>query len=83
MRPPSRIARAGRLLAVVATLSTVWLGLLPYWARQPRMQAALQTHTDRQINASATYYTENPAALTALHDLQQLQREQPGLLWGW
>jgi hypothetical protein len=82
MSEPSRIARAGRLLAVLTTLSTVWLGLLPHWARQPRMQAALQTHTDRQINGSATYYTENPAALSALHDLQQLQLGQPGLFWG-
>ncbi len=71
-----------RLLAVLATLGAVWLVLLPYWARQPRMQAALKTHVDRHINASATFYTENPAALSALHDLQQLQREHPGLLWG-
>lgn len=45
------------------------------------MRAALRTHTDRNINGSATYYTENPAALTAVRDLQQLQKEQPHLLW--
>ena len=83
MRSPTRVARAGRLLAVLAVVNVVWLVLLPYWARQPHMQAALQTHTNRHINGSATYYTENPAAIIALHDLQQLQQEQPGLLWGW
>lgn len=83
MSPTSYLERAGRLLLVLATLSVVWLVALPYWARQPRMQAALQTHTNRQINGSATYYTENPASLSALHDLQQLQKEQPGLLWVW
>jgi len=45
------------------------------------MQAALQTHTDRNINGSATYYTENPASLTAIKDLQQLRNEQPSLFW--
>lgn len=82
MRPPSRLERAGRLLGVLATLGVVWLVVLPHWARQPRMQAALKSHADRDINASATFYTENPAALSALHDLQQLQLEHPGLLWG-
>ena len=70
-----------RLLAVVAILGIVWLVVLPRWSREPGMQAALQTHTDRNINGSATYYTENPASLTAVKDLQQLQKEQPSLFW--
>ena len=69
------------MLMVLGMLGWVWLELLPRWAREPKMQAALQTHTDRNINGSATYYTENPAAMTAVRDLQQLQREQPFLLW--
>ena len=73
--------RVARLLGAVTLVSWVWLLLLPRWSQEPRMRAALQTHTDRQINGSATYYTENPAALTALHDLRQLQKEQPLLLW--
>jgi hypothetical protein len=66
---------------MMTTIGVVWLEVLPRWANEPRMRAALQTHTDRNINGSATYYTENPAALTAVRDLQQLQREQPSLLW--
>ena len=73
--------RVARLLSAVVMISWGWLVLLPNWSQEPRMRAALQTHTDRQINGSATYYTENPAALTALHDLRQLQKEQPLLLW--
>lgn len=70
-----------RLLGAVALMSGVWLVLLPHWAQEPRMRAALQTHTDHQINGSAIYYTENPAALTALQDLKQLEKEQPLLFW--
>lgn len=73
--------RVARLLGAVTLMSWVWLLLLPRWSQEPRMRAALQMHTDRQINGSATYYTENPAALTALRDLKQLQKEQPLLLW--
>ena len=73
--------RCVRLLAVLAVVGAVWLKLLPRWAREAQMQAALQTHTDRNINGAATYYTENPAALAAVRDLQELQREQPTLLW--
>lgn len=73
--------RGVRLLAVAGGIGVFWLEVLPRWSREPQMRAALQTHTDRNINGSATYYTENPAALTAVRDLQQLQREQPRLLW--
>jgi len=45
------------------------------------MQAALRTHAARGINASATYYTDNPAALSALRSIQQLNHDQPTLLW--
>ncbi len=77
----SPLQRGVRLLVVAGTVGLLWLVILPRWAREPSMRAALQTHTDRNINGSATYYTENPAALTAVRDLQQLQEEQPHLLW--
>lgn len=73
--------RGVRLLAVVAMVGILWLKVLPRWAQEPAMRAALQTHSERNINGSATYYTENPAALTAVRELQQLQKEQPHLLW--
>ena len=78
---PSLYLRGGRLLVAVTVVGVMWLVVLPRWAREPAMRAALRTHTDRNINGSATYYTENPAALTAVRDLQQLQKEQPHLLW--
>lgn len=82
--PEARVTlwqRGVRLLLVAVSVGVVWLEVLPRWAREPQMRAALQKHTERNINGSATYYTENPAALTAVRDLQQLQREQPLLLW--
>lgn|GEM_PF-2985850 len=82
MKPPlTRFARILRTTGVVGVTGAFWLVLLPNWSREPRMQAALRTHAARGINASATYYTDNPAALSALRSIQQLNHDQPTLLW--
>ena len=79
--PPSGLVRGVRTAVAVAVLSGVWLVFLPHWSMEPRMRAALRVHEEHGINGSATFYTENPAAIHALQDIRQLEREQPTLLW--
>lgn len=62
-------------------LALVFLVILPQWARQPAMRAALEQHEAHGINGGATYYTDSPAALSGLQSLRELKQAQPDLFW--
>lgn len=73
--------RSLALIAALAILAGIWLVGLPYWASQPRMHQALERHSAAGLNGGATYYTENPAAISNLQAIQRLQQQQPHLFW--
>jgi hypothetical protein len=70
-----------RLCAAAGLLALVFLVVLPQWARQPAMRAALERHEAHGINGGATYYTDSPAALSGLQSLRELKQDQPELFW--
>lgn len=72
---PLQLAFAAGLLALL------FLVILPRWARQPAMRAALERHEAHGVNGGATYYTDSPAALTGLQSIRELKQERPDLFW--
>jgi len=68
-----RVAVPGwaRLLIAVVGLAIVWLGILPWYSRQPAMEAHLQWLDDRGIDPSAMYYTELEAMQPILQRLER------------
>lgn len=71
----------GRLMIVVGVIALIWGVVLPHWAATPEMQAALARRDAAGINGNATYYSDNPSALSGLDAIQELNAEHPKVLW--
>lgn len=69
----SRFLNSGqwKLLVAVSVLAVVWLGILPWYSRQPAMEAHLQWLDERGIDPSAMYYTELEAMQPILQRLER------------
>ena len=70
-----------QLCVGIGLLALIFLVVLPQWARQPDMRAALEQHEAHGINGGATYYTDSPAAMSGLQSLRELKQDQPELFW--
>lgn len=60
-----------RLVIAVSVLACVWLVILPWYSRQPAMEAHLQWLDERGIDPSAMYYTELEAMQPILQRLER------------
>ena len=73
--------KACKLLLAMGTIALIWLEILPQWADMPEMRFAIARREAAGINSKATYYSDNPAAISGLEMIQELVNEQPDLLW--
>lgn len=65
------IRRKLKLALSIIGLCGLWLVVLPWIARQPRMAAHLQWLEDQGIDAGAMYYTELEAMKPILEKLER------------
>jgi hypothetical protein len=71
-RGPNRHWRAlAHLAACVVVVAIVWLGILPFIGRQPRIRSYISRNERLGIDPSAKFYTELPAMPELLERVRQ------------
>jgi hypothetical protein len=63
-----------RLAAHVAVLAVVWLAILPFIGRQPKIDAYIRRNERLGIDPSAKFYTEIPAMPELFERVQHRRR---------
>jgi len=70
-----------RLAVWWAAIAVCWLGLLPYIAGQPRVQARIEELEQQGIDPSAMFYSELEAMHGVLQDVDRIHRVTPEVFW--
>ena len=63
-----------RLAAAVAVIAAVWLGVLPWVARQPGIRSYVERNDALGIDPSAKFYTELPLMPELFDRVESIQR---------
>ncbi len=70
------LSGSGRLIACLLSLAAVWLGILPWLAARPEIDARIRWLDEQGIDPSAMYYTELEAMKPILQKVNdRLRRE--------
>ena len=82
--PPRRSLReqlspVARLLAAMAVIAGLWLGVWPALSRRPAIRAAIERNRALGIDPSAKFYTEQEANASALIAVESARRRARGL----
>jgi hypothetical protein len=77
-------SRCGAWLKLAAwwtAIAACWLGLLPYIASRPRVQARIEELEQQGIDPSAMFYSELEAMHGVLQDVDRIHRVAPEVFW--
>lgn len=76
-----RVAGMLRLIAAVAAIALLWLGLLPLVARQPDIRAFIEHNEAHGIDPSAKFYTELPGMPEFADRVECARRRHAAAFW--